>query len=167
MRLGLIAAKIIAASTRFENRVGGTVELDLAITSTLQKDMAFVVPLGETASPNENDTIINQLVTERFAVVVALASDTSQRDKSGITAYDTVDDARADIFHAILGWTMPDTDYFISYAGGSILDFSRAYLWYEFDFDCAVRIGQDDGVTEEGDIGLLNTIYAQLKTREY
>uniref|UniRef100_A0A6M3IUD6 Uncharacterized protein n=1 Tax=viral metagenome TaxID=1070528 RepID=A0A6M3IUD6_9ZZZZ len=166
MKLGLVAAKIIAADTRFGDRVGGTVELDLAITSTLEKDMAFVVPLGQDVTPNMSDVTVEQKVTERFGVVVALASDTSQADKLGITAFDLVDSVRTELFKALLGWAMPEMNSLVAYAGGSILNFNRAYLWYRFDFSCDTWITQDDGV-EDTSVDLLNTIYAQLQLKEY
>ncbi|MBU2685921.1 MAG: hypothetical protein KKF27_21980, partial [Gammaproteobacteria bacterium] len=95
MKIGQIVLKLRLAETRFENRIGGAAELALAMTYALQKEMAFVVQMAETAKANMLDSGVSQLITERFAVIVALDNATSDRDKMGLTAYDSLFDIRA------------------------------------------------------------------------
>ena len=162
MRLGLIVAKLIAASTRFEDRIGGAAELELAWDATLKKDTAFVVPLSEGASPNTGDVVIKQKLTERFSVVVAIANDSSDKDKVGFAAYDSLHAVRAELWSALLGWVMPDVEDMVSYVGGRISKIHRGYLWFQFDFECSRWVGKDDGVTEEA-TDYLDQIWAQYQ----
>ncbi len=161
MQLGAIVGKLRLADTRFGNRIAGAAELDAAQRATFQKDMAFVIPMADAASPNVYDNGINQTVTEVFAVVVVLASDSMQKDKTGLGAYDLLHNVRADIFKAILGWQMTDAESLISYRGGRLIDFDRAYLWYQFEFQVKIRIDNDDGVAQGDELlPTLEEIYA-------
>lgn len=160
MRLGPIVLRLRAANTRFGNRIAGAAELATALRGTLQKEMAFVIPLLEDPNPNEYDNSINQKVTERFAVVVALQSDSSQSDKLGITAYDSLHAIRQELFENLLGWLMTDAEDVVSYGGGRLLFFDRAYLWFQFEFVTAFMIRD---YVAEGDTDWLDTIYAQLE----
>ena len=162
MKIGPVVLKLRLAETRFENRIGGAAELALAMTYTLQKEMAFVVQMAETAGTNRLDSGISQLITERFAVIVALDNATSDRDKMGLTAYDTLFDIRAEIFKALLGWQITEAESLVSYAGGRVVKVDRAYLWYQFEFLVDIRIDDNDGV-DVGVEGLawFDTLYAQ------
>ena len=84
MQIGQIALKIRLADTRFNNRVFGAAELALALEYTLKKESAFIIPLAETAKANNMDSGINQTITERFAIVVAIDNGSSDRDKVGL-----------------------------------------------------------------------------------
>jgi len=162
VKLGPLVLKIRLAETRFENRIGGAAELALAMTYTLQKEMAFVVQMAETAGQNKYDSGINQLITERFAVIVAINNASSDKDKLGLTAYDSLYEIRAEIFKAILGWQMNGAESLVSYAGGRVVRVDRAYLWYQFEFLVDTRISDDDGIDVGAeDLGLFDRIYAQ------
>lgn len=160
MRLGQIALKLRLAETSFGNNIAGSAELALAMRGTLGTETAFVIPLSEAATDNQMDIGINQGLEEGFGVVVALYNDSSQADKLGLLAYDRLHDIRAEIWGALLGWLMPNTEYPISYEGGRLLGINRAYLYYQFQFGIRSRIGDEDGVTEEATDNF-NTIYAQ------
>lgn len=145
MRIVPIILRLRAANTRFKNNIGGAAELDLARKNTLKADLAFVVPLNEDTTANANDNNINQTITERFTVIIALANDTSQADKNGIIAYDLLHNVRSEIFRALLGWEIYGAESMIYYAGGQLLNIHAAYLWYQFDFEYRVRITEFDG----------------------
>jgi len=162
MKIGPIVLKLRAASTRFGDMIAGAAELAYALTGTLTKEVAFVVPLTETAKANDLDSGISQKITEKFGVIVALDNATSDRDKTGLTAYDTLHDVRAEIFSAILGWQIPGTEDLVSYGGGRTIGITRATFWYQFEFATVTRIDDNDGV----DVGAaslddFNTVYAQ------
>ena len=148
MRIVPIILRLRAADTRFKNNIGGSAELDLARRNTLKKDMAFVIPLNEDVAANQNDNEINQTITERFSVIVVLANDTSQSDKTGIIAYDLLHEVRSQIFRALLGWEIYGADSMIYYAGGQLMNIHAAYLWYQFDFEYRVRIMGFDGYAD-------------------
>jgi len=162
LQIGPIALKLRLANTRFENRIFGAAELALALEYTLKKESAFVIQLNETANSNSLDSGISQKITERFAVLVALDNGTSDRDKIGLTAYDTLSSVRTEIFSAILGWQMTGAESLVSYGGGRIAGINRAYLWYQFEFVVETRIDDDDGVDVGRDeLPDFDTIYAQ------
>jgi hypothetical protein len=145
MQIGAIVLKIRAANTRFGSWVGGAAELDMSLKNTLKKQMAFVIPMNdEITSKNRNDTAIDQTIMEKFGVIVALQNDTTQKDKTGITAYDNIEETRAEIFKAILNWEIDLIDRHIEspvqYAGGRLLGINGSYLWYQFDFEYKYRI---------------------------
>jgi len=160
--LSSIVLKLRAANTRFENRIAGAAELAVALRGTLQREMAFVIPLNEDSTANDYDTCINQKVTERFGVIVAIASDATQSDKTGITAFDSLQATRTELFKCLLGWLMDNAEDLVSYGGGRLLEFDRSYLWYQFEFVTAFLLGEDDGVVL-GDTNWLDTIRAQYE----
>ncbi len=170
MKLSPIVLKLRLAETRFENRIAGSADLANALTYTLKQDTAFVVQLNETASANTLDNGVSQSISERFAVIVALNNGTSDRDKTGLTAYDTLFDVRTEIFSALLGWQMsdengliPGIESVISYGGGRIASINRGYLWYQFEFLVTTDINEcNDGVdVGADDLPPFDTIYAQ------
>lgn len=162
MKLAPIALKLRLAETRFGNLIAGAAELSQAISATLKKEMAFVIPISDSVSPNGVDNGINQVLEEKFAVVVALDNAMTDKDKTGLTAYDLVHDVRAEIFRAILGWQIPGTEDVVEYAGGRAVGLTRSNLWYQFDFMTTTRLSDDDGVDVGADeLPDFQTIYAQ------
>ena len=142
MKLGQIIFRIRNDKTYFGNQVGGAIELDLAVTQTLKKDTAFVIPLIDDAGPNGYDTGTTQKIIERFGVVVALAMDSKQSDKLGFVAYDQLHEIRNQLIGALVGWVPIDADSQVSYRGGRLLDINNAYVWWQFEFEYNSRIGQ-------------------------
>lgn len=162
MLLSPIVLKLRLAETIFENRIGGAAELEIAQKGTLKANMAFVIQVNESVSPNTLDNGINQKITETVGVVVAIPNDTTQKDKTGLTAYDSLYTVRASLWDALLGWTMPGAEYLMEYAGGKLLDINRGYLWYEFDFNVITRLTEADGIdTGEDDLPAFDEIYTQ------
>lgn len=162
MKIGAITLKIRSANTRFGDMIAGAAELAYALSGTLTKEVAFVIPLSETVKANDLDGGINQKITEKFGVIVALDNATSDRDKTGLTAFDKLHDVRAEIFRAILGWQIPGTEDLVSYAGGRSVGITRSTFWYQFEFVTATRIDDDDGVdVGAADLDDFNTVYAQ------
>jgi hypothetical protein len=167
MQIGAIVLKLRAASTRFGDMIAGAAELAYALSGTLTKEVAFVIPLSEAASINNLDSGINQRITEKFGIIVALDNASSDKDKTGLTAYDSLHDVRAEIFKAILGWQIPGTEDLVSYSGGKSIGVTRATFWYQFEFVTMTRISDGDGNNSDGiDVGAdsladFNTIYAQ------
>jgi len=159
MRLGPIALRLRTSDTRFGDMIAGSSELAVAEKATLQDEMAFVIQLGEVASPNTQENTISQLIHERFGVLVAIDN---SLDKTGMTAFDSLEETRSEIFKSLLGWQMTGAESVISYAGGHLEELHPRYLWYRFDFDVATRIDTDDGV-EMGDLVDFESIYAQWK----
>lgn len=162
MKIGQIVLKLRLANTIFENRIAGAAELSMALQGTLQKEVAFVLQLAEEAQTNKYDSGINQQITEKFGVIVALDNATSQKDKTGITAYDKLYKVRKELFSALLGWQIEEMEDLISYGGGKVLGINRAQLWYQFEFETSYRINDKDGVDDKReDLNDFDAIYAQ------
>ena len=162
MKIGPIALKLRIAETCFGNNIAGAAEFGYAWGNLAKEQVAFVVPMADSVKANNQDNGINQLVTEKFAIVIVLRNDLSDRDKTGLTAYDSIPDIRTEIFKAILGWQPPGAEDIISYAGGKLLNINRANLWYQFEFITTTRLDDDDGVdVGASDLGDFDTIYAQ------
>jgi hypothetical protein len=160
MKLGPIVLKLRAANTRFNNFIGGAAELETALSNTLRKEMAFVIPLNDaTSGGNTQGNTVFQYITERFAIIAAISNDSSAKDKTGLTAYDNVNDIRAEFLSAIYGWKPTGAYDPIIYMGGKLLGLDRAYLWYQFEFEYKEEISNGycfetntntDGVAPDG-----------------
>ena len=162
MKLAPIILRLRAQQTEFGNYIGGAAQLAQAMEYSLVNEAAFVIQLAETASANSYDNSINQKISERFAVVVALDNGTSDKDKTGLIAYDRLYNIRLEIFSAILGWQVPDAESIISYSAGKVLGINRAWLWYQFEFNVDTRITDDDGIDNGSDsLEWFDEIYAQ------
>jgi hypothetical protein len=172
MRIGQIVLKIRLAETEFGDYVAGSAELGLAMQQGLQREMAFVIPLVESATTNDADSGLKQTLTERFAVIVALKNDNSQSEKLGLTAYDRLHNIRAEIWKAILDWHInagTRQEAVIMYRGGRLLEIDRAYMWYQFEFEYNImlqnyyNLDPDDSDGVDVDLSTMddfNTIYA-------
>lgn len=160
MLLSPIVLKIRTANTTFGNQVAGAAEIADVFSLTHAANTAFVIQTSEECDKNQCDTAINQLITEQFSVVVALANDTTQKDKTGLTAYDTLYTVRSELFSCLLGWLMIGAETLTCYRGGRLLGFDRSYLWYQFVFEADFRLTQEDGVNDPN-ADDFNTIYAQ------
>lgn len=144
MRLGQVVLRLRAKQTRFGNYIGGAAEMDAAIQRTLTKDMAFVVPVSDEGTENSNDNSINQVITERFGVMVAIQNDSTQSDKLGFKANDLLHDIRSEFFRSLLGWTPLNAESLVYYRRGFLVDINNGYLWYMFEFEYKSRILQTD-----------------------
>ena len=167
MLLSPIILKLRSAETEFGNYFGGSADLANAMTYSLTREAAWVVQTSEVAAQNTLDFGISQKINERFTVVVALKNDSSDRDKTGLIAFDRLQGIRTQIFSAILGWQIPEIngvqpEGLIEYVRGELIEINRAWLWYQFEFSVDTRITDDDGVDNGADdLPWFDEIYAQ------
>ena len=172
MRLSPVVLRLRAAElTRFKNNIAGAAELGMALDNTLLQEAAFVVQISEEAKPNDYDREVVQTVTETFAVIVALKNDTSQADKTGITAYDALYEVRTELINSLLGWLMADEagiiiESLVEYAGGKILDVNPAWLWYQFDFAVSIRLQRAIDVSGLDDLDSIYTQYIKTPSKD-
>lgn len=143
MRLSPIVLKLRTNFAEFA--IAGAAELDVAIRNTLKKDMMFVVPTAENSNGNTVDSGVDQTIEERFSVIVAIANDTTDKDKTGVLAYDRLHELRSRLFRAILGYQIIGAETLIGYKGANLWGINNAYLWYQYDFEIRTRIEQYDG----------------------
>jgi len=168
MKLGNLVLQLRAAGTSF-SLIGGAAEYALAVEGTLKKEAAFVIPLQDSAGNNSNDTIVSQMLTEQFAVIVAIKNGTNFEDKTGFASYNRLHDIRNEIFGAFLGLDIGrlygkdsgfTSESLVSYSGGTLLDIDRAFLWYQFAFEYQVWV--EAQVSEEAD-GFLDKIWVDYE----
>lgn len=156
MKLSLIIAALRARCPVFENRVSGAAEFKaLSENAKLKLPAAYVVPAEDTTGEQKSQTDYWQSLTEGFAVIIALDN---RRDLRGqAAAFDAVDDIRAGIWKALLGW-QPDADADpISYAGGQLLDMERGVLLYQYDFTRQREITEQD-TRQQDDLDALDDL---------
>lgn len=169
MKLGQLVLRLRSLTTIFSGRVGGAAEYVYAKEHTLNNEMCFVIPLQESANENKYDSGINQIITEQFAVVVAIKNDVDYEDKTGFSAYNRLHTIRTELFSVFLGYDMgliisPDeftTNSLIYYKGGQLLDFDRSYLWYQYTFE--YQIGIESGINDLKADGYLDKIFAEYE----
>lgn len=156
MKLSLIIAALRARCPIFENRVAGAAEFKaLSENAKLKLPAAYVVPADDTVGEHKSQTDYWQVLTEGFAVIIALDN---RRDARGqAAAFDAVDDIRAEIWKALLGWQPdPDADV-INYAGGQLLDMDRGILLYQYDFTRERDITEKD-TRQQDDLDALDDL---------
>lgn len=162
MNLGAVVLQIRGANTRFVNRVAGSAELALAQQFPLREETAFVVQVADSAPKNQLDSGINQSMTERIAVIVAIRNDNSKIDILGFEAYSLIDAVRNELFIALLGWPPPGAESLMYYSGGRLVSLDSAWLWYQFEFEANSRL-QAQYDPNAGALPYLASFFAQYK----
>jgi len=168
MKIGALVLQLRNTSTTFQGKVGGAAEYAFAKEGTLNTEMAFVLPVQESAETNTVDSTIIQTLTGQFAVVVAIKNDLNHKDKTGFQAYNRLHDIRQEMFEAFLGLDAYEildddkltTETLIYYRGGQILDFDRSFLWYQFTFE--YRVGLESQI-KQPDMPWFTRIYSQYE----
>jgi hypothetical protein len=124
----------------FGDLIAGAAELDMAVKNTLRADMAFVIPLFADADPNTSDNVVIQRVYERFGIVVALGNDESQKQKTGIVAFDKLHDIRNGLFRSMIGWETENSESLVYFRGERMISVNNAYMFYQFEFEYYSRL---------------------------
>lgn len=131
----------------FEGRVAGAADYARGVADQVWLDppAAYVIPLDEDVTANEDSTGLYQRVTERCGVIVMFDNRADRRGLPPAAQFHTI---RAAVFAGLLNWN-PQPDIAprgLVYAGGSLIpDFTRARLFYQFDFAHEVTITDSDG----------------------
>ena len=142
----MIVAIVEALKTRtnatFAGRIAGAAEFALlAPDAKLSMPAAYVIPLDDTAQPNNSDNAYSQVVRDGFAVIVVLSNSVDELGKSSIAQIQPV---RNVLNAALLSWS-PDAEHGpIEYEGGQLLDIDRARLYYQFEYACETQFNEAD-----------------------
>ena len=142
MKLSNIVHTLRHFSPSFEGRVGGAAEFSAIKDATFLKlPAAYVVPLDDRADDNKSQTDYWQNVTEGFGVIVVL----KPLDERGQhEAYDIVENIKAELWRALLGYEPSPLHYPIQYDGGDLLDLDRGRIFYQFNFSSVREVRFDD-----------------------
>jgi hypothetical protein len=134
MRPSLVIPRIRAQCPIFANRVAGSATYrQVSLQDDFAVPHAFVLPLGEAADGEVMLSNLDQELTTRFAVVVAVANTSDER---GQAAAEVIFDARAQLIAALVGWAPNPTFAPVLYRGmPDDPDITRARAWAQFDFE--------------------------------
>lgn len=124
---------ILDIVTRLKQEVGRDVlravegALDLAaLDGAPQAPCAWAIPVGDSAKPSGMATIVSQMVTEQFAIVIAVKA---PNDKTGAKGVDALGAIRDAVRAALLGWAPPGREP-IEYRGGRLIDLKAGTVWW-------------------------------------
>jgi len=159
MNIAEIIAQIKTYVPQLGGRVSGAADFASGLESVVNMTLpaAFVLRLDDDASPNDLWPGLQQMVTERMAVVVEFDNTgrTHADARTGYAGVNQVDDMRAAIFSAVLSWLPSDHlsagPRGFAYGGGRLLDFDRARLFWQFEFTIENTITDSDGFILRGD----------------
>ena len=135
MRPSLVIPRLRAQCPIFANRVAGSATYrQVSLQDDFPVPHAFVLPMSEMADGDITLSSVDQELTTRFAVVVAVSN---TNDERGQAASEAIYDVRAQLIAALVGWTPDATRY------GAVLyrgmpddpDLNRARAWVQFDFE--------------------------------
>ena len=114
-------------------KIGALADLAAADGSLVVPPAAFVMPMGETPSPDLTiDAPPQQTVTVTFAIILVLAS---RRDSSGEKALADLQAWRDQIKDSLYGWEMsPSMHDPMLFHGGQLLRFDDGLLWWSDEF---------------------------------
>jgi hypothetical protein len=134
MRPSLIIPRIRAQCPIFANRVAGSATYrQVSLQDDFPVPHAFVLPLGDNADGEVMLSGLDQELTTRFAVVVAVANTSDER---GQEAAETIYTCRAQLLAALVGWTPAAGFGAVLYRGmPDDPDVNRARAWAQFDFE--------------------------------
>jgi len=151
MNLDVVIQQIRTHAPVFEDRVAGAADYALAADQIwLRQPAAYVIPLEDDPSENENRTGIYQVVREKIGVVVDLSNAVDPTDRRGQgAASQAVDPYRAVLWRALLNWR-PDPQRQargFAYAGGGLVGggLTRQWLRWQFDFVVETTLTTEDG----------------------
>lgn len=102
-------------------------------------DAAYILLADEAAEPNALIGQVRQMVSVGIDVVIAARN---FRRETGAGAVEDIEAARDAVMAALLGWQPPDADGPVTYRRGRMVDFSRATVWWQMQFEAPVLISQ-------------------------
>ena len=148
MNLAAVVQQIKDYAPVFEGRVAGAADFAAGLESNVwgASPAAFVVPLEDEVTPNDEQNAAFQCVTERIGIVVQFDNSADRRGQGVTLQYDAV---RQALFGALLNWNADPVRgrKAMAYAGGHALQLDRARLFFQWTFELEITIDDDDGFT--------------------
>ncbi len=133
MKIQPIIDRLKAATTTLGGRVAGAAEFSAELEETrLTLPCAFVLRANGSATEADTFDATMQMLTEEFAVIVAIST---ASDTRGQAASESLDDVMEDIINALLGWRPTTVERLpFEYARDDHVSVDRARLWHQFIF---------------------------------
>ncbi len=141
-------------------RVGGAADFDTGVESVVQitdpvtgkfvYPVAVVIPLEDEVADNVLLDGNTQIITETVGVIVEFDA---TADRRGQAAVSQVEAMKYSLFGALLNWLIDPNRGArgLYYAGGELLQFDRARLFWMFRFSFDATISDADGFLPRGD----------------
>jgi hypothetical protein len=160
MDLNLVILQLREFCPLLEGRVAGAADFDTGVetvmaitdpgTGRLAYPSAAVIPLEDDATGNDALDGNYQVVTETIGVIVEFDSTADRRGQAGVSQVEAMKYA---LFRALLSWRIDPakSSKGLYYAGGELITFDRARLFWEFRFSFDALISDADGFTPCGD----------------
>lgn len=104
-----------------------------------------VLPNDDDAQPSDYDNVSVQTITDRFSVVLILATADSKR---GDATADILHSLRAEVWRALIGWKPGDGYEPIEYEGGQVIGMNRALTYFSMTFNAELTVGNLNGLPD-------------------
>ncbi len=142
MIVPIVEALKTRCAAQFAGRVAGAAEFQqLEPAAKLTLPAAYVIPLDDTAEPNQSSNGYRQTIRDTFAVIVVLSNVADELGKASVSQVLPIRNA---LFAALLSWK-PDGEHGeIEYEGGQLLGVDRDRLYYQYEFSCETQISEAD-----------------------
>lgn len=124
-------------------KVGTAKDLATAQEALRTSPSAYVVPIADQPRQRAGfgNSTVSQNVDATVAIVVSVSSLRGAEDGSGATT--EIQELRADIFAALLGWIPPGAATAIQFAGGRTLPFSDSTVHFSDRFTTSYFIRKE------------------------
>lgn len=144
MSLTAIIDRLKTAAPIFGGRVAGAAEFGAeAEAARLGLPMAFVMRAGGEASDAGTMGAVVQMLTEEYAIIIAVDN---SADTFGHAAEQALDPVIVEVRRALLGWTWDDVHNALVFERDDHVSFDRARLWHQMIFSTSSAIDSLDGV---------------------
>lgn len=140
----------VGGAADFETGVESVIAITDPVTGKFVYPAAVVIPLEDETS--SNDLLVGniQTVTETIGVIVEFDASADRRGQAGVSQVEAMKYA---LFGALLSWTIdPERGpRGLYYAGGELLTFDRARLFWMYRMSFDAMISDADGFVPRGD----------------
>lgn len=131
MDLAPILARLKSQLTGFKT-IGSAADLEALGASVAASPSCYLLPMAESAEDNRLLGAFEQRVSVTFSVVLAVSN---KRDAGGSAAMGDLEPLRALVRAALIGWPPdPAIGEPVRFAGGHLLRFENALLWWMDEF---------------------------------
>ena len=160
MDISLVIEQLRQFCPVLQGRVGGAADFETGVETVIQitdpktgklaYPTAVVIPLED--EPGSNDLLDGNIQTVIETIGVIVEFDASA-DRRGQTAVSQVEAMKYQIFRALLNWNIdPERGARgLFYAGGELLTFDRARLFWMYRMSFEATISDADGFVPRGD----------------
>ena len=160
MNISLVIEQLRQFCPRLQGRVGGAADFETGVETVIQitdpktgkfvYPTAVVIPLED--EPGSNDLLDGNIQTVIETIGVIVEFDASA-DRRGQAAVSQVEAMKYQIFRALLNWNIdPERGARgLYYAGGELLTFDRARLFWMYRMSFDATISDADGFVPGGD----------------